>query len=67
MNLVSTKWETVLAAVCWLLLDAPECRGKLRFSETELVASYSCWTPMFLVGKLTGVCSLPTSMQHLGS
>ena len=24
------KVGTVLAAVCWLLLDAPECRGKLR-------------------------------------
>ena len=27
----------------WLLLEAPECRGKLRSSEALIVASYSCW------------------------
>ena len=43
MKLVSTRWEgTLLAAECWLLLDAPECRGNLRSSEA-IVASYSCW------------------------
>ena len=52
------KVGTVLAAVCWLLLEAPECRGKLRSSEAVIVASYSCWNPMFLVGRLIGVCSL---------
>ena len=39
--------------VCWLLLDALECRGKLRSSESAIVAS--C------------VCSPLTSMQNLGS
>ena len=52
MNPVSTKWE-----LCWLLLHAPECRGKLGSSEAAIVASYSCWKPMFLVGRLIGVCS----------
>ena len=58
---------TVLAAECKLLLDAPERRGKLRSSEAAIVASYSCWKPMFLVGRLIGVCSPLTSMQNLGS
>ena len=44
------KVGTVLAAVCWLLLDAPECQGKLRSSEAAIVESYSCWKPTFLVG-----------------
>ena len=34
---------TVLAAECWLLLEAPECRGKSRSSKPVIVASYSCW------------------------
>ena len=48
------KVGTLLAAECWLLLDAPECRGKLRSSEAVIVASYSCWKLMFLVGRLIG-------------
>ena len=61
------KVGTVLACECRLLLDAPECRGKLRSSETAIVASYSCWKLLFLVGRLIGVCSPLTSMQILGS
>ena len=66
MNLVSTKVGTLLAAECWLLPVARECRGKLGFLEAAIVASYSCWKPMFLAGKLIGVCSLLTSVQNLG-
>ena len=58
-----SKVGTVPAAVCWLLFDAPECRGKLRSSKAAIVASYSCWKPMFLVGRLIGVCSPLTSVQ----
>ena len=29
---------TLLAAERWLLFDAPECRGKLRYSEAVIVA-----------------------------
>ena len=61
------KVGTLLAAVCWLLLEAPECRGKLRSSGAVIVESYSCWTLMFLIGRLIGVSSLLTSMQNLGS
>ena len=61
------KVGTVLAAVCRLLLEAPECRGKLTSSEAAIVASYSCWKMRILVGRLIGVCSLLTSMQNLGS
>ena len=61
------KVGTLLAAVCWLLLDAPECRGKLRSSEAVIVASYSCWKLMLMVGKLIGVCSLLTLMQNTAS
>ena len=58
---------TVLAGVCRLLLDAPECRGRLRSSEAAIVASLSSWKLHFLVGRLIGVCSLLTSMQNSGS
>ena len=66
MNHVSTV-GTLLAAVCWPLLDAPECRRKLRSSEAVIVTSYSCWKLMFLVERLIGVCSPLTSVQNLGS
>ena len=52
--------------MCWLLLGAPECQGKSRSLEAAIVASYSCWKPMFLVGRLIGVYSQLTSMQNLG-
>ena len=58
---------TLLATMCWLLLEAPECRGTLSSSEAVIVTSYSCWKLTFLVGRLIGVCSLLTSMQNLGS
>ena len=57
----------MLVAVCWLLLDALEYRDKSRSSEVAIVASYSCWKPRFLVGRLIGVCYLLTSVQNLGS
>ena len=55
----------MLAAVCRLLLDA-ERRGRLRSSEAAIVASFSSWKMLILVGRLIGVCSLLTSMQNLG-
>ena len=58
---------TLLPVICWLLLEAPKCRGKLRSSDTVIVASYSYWKLMFLVGRLIGVCSLLTMRQNLGS
>ena len=62
MNQVSTKWELCLlpCAGCCLELQNVES------SEAMIVASYSCWKPMFLVGRLIGVCSLSTSMRNLG-
>ena len=56
-----------LAAECWLLLDAPGCRGKSRSSEPMIVAAYSCWKLMFLCVRLIGISSLSRSMQNLYS
>ena len=41
----------MLAAVRWLLLDAPECRGTLKSSEAVIVASYSCWKETHVSGR----------------
>ena len=60
------KVGNLLAAECWLLLDATDCRGKLRSSKAAIAASYSCWKLTFRDGRLMGVYSLSTSMQNLG-
>ena len=56
------------AAVCRLLFDAPECRGRSRSSDAANVASLSSWKTSLSGRKIDGcVCSLMTSMQNLGS
>ena len=44
------KVGTVLAAV--RLLDAPDCRGRLRSPEAAIVASLTSWQLLFLVRKI---------------
>ena len=45
---VSKKVGILHAAECWLLLDAPGCGGKLRSTESVIVAVYSCGNSCFL-------------------
>ena len=67
MNPVPTRWELCLlpCAGCCLKLRNVEVNWGHR--QRRLSASYPCWKPVFLVGRLIDVCSLLTSMQNLGS
>ena len=53
----------VLATECRLLL-ARECCGRSKSSQAAIVASVSRLKLLFLDGRLSGVCSLLTSMQN---
>ena len=51
------KVGTVLAAVCLMLFDAPECRGRLRSSDAANVASLSSWKTSLSGRKIDGWCA----------